>query len=143
MKKTIFTVTAALSCLSMTIFADFLTIGPGRPPKDWNVYRKSPVNVKKLTSTRLDGDVKILDVPAYDWTYGCSPTSAGMLIAYYDRHGYPGLYTGTDNYGVAPMTNEIWDKDPTRSGSGECPFIASQEHIKDFWVKTGSGEDPF
>ncbi len=30
--------------------------------------------------------------PDYDWWYGCSPTSAGMVMGYYDRNGYGGLY---------------------------------------------------
>lgn len=29
--------------------------------------------------------------PDYDWYYGCSPTSAGMLAGYYDIYGYQGL----------------------------------------------------
>jgi len=31
-----------------------------------------------------------LNGPAYDWWYGCSPTSAGMMMGYYDIHGYGG-----------------------------------------------------
>lgn len=35
------------------------------------------------------GNVK-LGGPDYAWWYGCSPTSAGMMMAYYDRNGYGG-----------------------------------------------------
>jgi hypothetical protein len=37
------------------------------------------------------GDVN-LNGPAYAWWYGCSPTSAGMMMGYYDQKGYGGLY---------------------------------------------------
>ena len=40
--------------------------------------------------------------PNYDWWYGCSPTSAGMLMGYYDNNGYAGL-----NY--TPMSGaDVW-----------------------------------
>ncbi|MDY7002187.1 MAG: hypothetical protein SVS15_10460, partial [Thermodesulfobacteriota bacterium] len=32
-----------------------------------------------------------LNGPDYDWWHGCSPTSAGMMMGYYDREGYGGL----------------------------------------------------
>ncbi len=34
------------------------------------------------------------DTASYSWWYGCSPTSAGMLMGYYDRKGYGGLLYG-------------------------------------------------
>jgi hypothetical protein len=38
----------------------------------------------------------------YDWYYGCSPTSAGMMMAYYDVNGYGGLsYSNLIPGGVA------------------------------------------
>ena len=37
------------------------------------------------------GGIAKLEGPAYDWWYGCSPTSAGMMMGYYDRNGYGGL----------------------------------------------------
>lgn len=38
----------------------------------------------------VQGDTVNLGGPAYDWWYGCSPTSAGMMMGYYDIHGYAG-----------------------------------------------------
>ncbi len=40
-----------------------------------------------------------LTVPAFDWSFGCSATSASMIAAYYDRNGYPKMYTGPTNGG--------------------------------------------
>ncbi|MEA1944402.1 MAG: C39 family peptidase [Euryarchaeota archaeon] len=31
----------------------------------------------------------ISGVPAYLWRYGCAPTAAGMVLMYWDSHGYP------------------------------------------------------
>ncbi len=33
-------------------------------------------------------------VPTYYWRHGCGPTAAGMVIGYYDMHGYPWLIPG-------------------------------------------------
>jgi hypothetical protein len=38
----------------------------------------------------MQGGTADLAGPAYDWWYGCSPTSAGMMMGYYDQHGYGG-----------------------------------------------------
>jgi len=34
---------------------------------------------------------KISGVPYYDWSYGCSPTAAAMVLGYWDSHGYDNL----------------------------------------------------
>jgi hypothetical protein len=86
------------------------------------------------------------DVPAFDWSYGCSATSAAMLAGYYDNTGYPDMYTGPANSGVCPMDNSIW-------GSGECPLSATHQgydgrttkgHVDDYWDYSGSpNPDPY
>ena len=48
-------------------------------------------------------------VPAFDWSYGCSATSAAMLFGYYDNDGYhTNMYAGPTNAGVCPMDNSTW-----------------------------------
>lgn len=47
----------------------------------------------------LDGirgrDIKVIDgVPDYLWHHGCGPTAAGMVVGYWDTHGYPDLIPG-------------------------------------------------
>ena len=87
----------------------------------------------------LHGDVVLLaDTPDYDWWYGCSPTSAGMLMGYYDIHGYGGLLY--DNFvpgGEAELSSY---------GGGDLlihDVIASDGHVADFWAGYGqSGNDP-
>lgn len=83
-------------------------------------------------------------VPAFDWSYGCSATSAAMLAAYYDRGLFSHVYTGPAGGGVMPLNNSAW-------GPGECPLsathmgydgLASPGHVDRFWTNS-SGDDPF
>ena len=80
--------------------------------------------------------------PNYDWWYGCSPTSAGMLMGYYDLNGYDGgsgleLYPNLVPGGDAELSN-FGDSDAIANDA-----IASAGHIADFWTGYGnSGDDP-
>jgi len=77
----------------------------------------------------------------YAWWYGCSPTSAGMMMGYYDRNVYQGnTYPNLVPGGVAEATTY----------AGVPPFlannaIASAGHIADFYKTPpgygGSGDD--
>ena len=70
------------------------------------------------------------------WWYGCTPTSAGMLMGYYDRNGYAGdTYGNLVAGGVAEAQNN--------TGPLLNNAIASSGHIADFWTGYGnSGDDP-
>jgi hypothetical protein len=66
----------------------------------------------------------------YGWWYGCSVTSAGMMIGHYDRNGYGGLqYPSLVPGGVAQTTTWApWpDGHPARSA------MASTGHQQDFY----------
>jgi len=87
--------------------------------------------------------------PNYDWWYGCSPTSAGMLMGYYDNNGYAGLNYTNLVPGGAAETNSYgggggldFDGDPTPSLLCNRA-IASAGHIADFYVGPfgASGDD--
>ena len=75
--------------------------------------------------------VSLEGVPAYYPLYGgCGPTAAGMIIGYWDAHGYPDLITagdGTNSW----TTNQQAVKD----------VIASPEHFNDYWGY-GTGDRP-
>ncbi|HOV49718.1 MAG TPA: InlB B-repeat-containing protein [Candidatus Cryosericum sp.] len=112
----------------------------GRPPAVKAQVASDP-------EPRVDGSRNALtNVPAFDWSYGCSATAAAMLFGYYDNTGYPNMYTGSTNGGLCPMTNAAW-------GSGECPISASHEgidgratrgHVDDYWVEYYStAQDPY
>jgi len=78
----------------------------------------------------------------YDWWYGCSVTSAGMLMGYYDRNGYGGLlYPDLVPGGVAEAT--AWSAWP--DGQLARTAMASTGHQTDFYsagtygTNTGGG----
>jgi len=96
--------------------------------------------------------VTLSNVPTSTWTYGCSATSAGMIFGYYDRTGYPNMYTGPTNGGVAPLTNLGQGISGTPI-SGSTSLIATENgfdgriipgHVDDYWIAYNSGgPDPW
>ncbi|HII99300.1 MAG TPA: PKD domain-containing protein [Methanoregula sp.] len=115
-------------------------IGPGLPPPGWVKNANRP----DLTETKMLA-LNAADVPVLDWSYGCSATSAAMYFGYYDRNGYPNMYTGPTGGGVFPLTNAVW-------GAGECPLSASHNgidgrvirgHADDYYSAYLSTVDPY
>jgi len=115
----------------------FPEIRPGR-------FQMPPVELKRLKS---GSDVYLSQVPAFDWVYGCAPTSAAMMAGYYDNTGYPDIYTGPENGGVAPMDNlSVW-------GAGESPLSATKigldgrtvkGYFEDYWRDIHNNDpDPY
>ena len=70
--------------------------GPPTPPPGYEAQRKPVI---------LPGTINTLTVPAFDWVFGCSSVSGAMIAGYYDRNGYPNMYTGPANSGVMPLNN--------------------------------------
>ena len=68
----------------------------------------------------------------YKWWYGCSPTSAGMMMGHYDLNGYQG-----SNYGnLVPggvAESETYVGPPTGWNALANNAIASQGHVADFY----------
>jgi len=124
--------------------------GPPEPP---GRYRPTTM---ALPLPSEDGAVNaVFDVPAFNWSFGCSATSAAMIAGYYDRAGYWNMYAGPTNGGVMPLNNSAWSDwidgcDATRH---RCPLSATQNgldgrttngHVDDYWVCYGDeGPDPF
>jgi hypothetical protein len=58
----------------------------------------------------LRSQVVIQGVPIYLWHHGCGPTAAGMVIGYWDSHGYSNLVPGDvseqNDAANAMMTND-------------------------------------
>ena len=77
-----------------------------------------------------------------------------MIAGYYDRSGWPNMYTGPTNGGVMPLDNSSW---PTWSDGYDtypnCPLVASKNgvdgrttrgSIDDYWVRYESTTaDPY
>jgi len=110
-----------------------------------------PEGVERLTVDTMSASAVILTVPTSTWTYGCTATSAGMIFGYYDRNGYPNMYTGTTNGGVCPLTD--LGQGISTPISGSCSIIATQNgfdgrtikgHVDDYWTGyEDEGPDPF
>jgi len=100
---------------------------------DW-VEPAEPVQVDALgiqgESSRnvVIGANPLQNVPVYEWWYGCSPTSAGMLVGYWDAQ------PGTGN--LADFDASYWWGDTYVSGNpaagpdGPARMVASYEHIE-------------
>lgn len=96
--------------------------------------------------------VLLSNCPDYDWWYGCTATSAGMLMGFYDYSSYGGLfYDSLIPGGVAELNSyngQGWntgqDSDGDTSPDLLCnKAIASADHIADFYTGYGnSGDDP-
>ncbi|MFC2063311.1 hypothetical protein ACFLS8_05160, partial [Chloroflexota bacterium] len=121
---------------------------PGRPPE-----------IKAVTAVvpepNLQMGINVLsDVPAFDWSYGCSATSAAMLFGYYDRTSYSNMYAGPTDGGICPLDNTSWGSTVWPSSTvSECPLSATHNgidgravygHVDDYWVDYGdTGDDPY
>jgi len=76
-----------------------------------------PVGVSEGIITNNNKSAVIISgVPAYLWHCGCGPTALGMLIGYYDAHGFPDLIDGD----ASTQTNSVNDA------------IANVEHYNDY-----------
>lgn len=124
--------------------------GPSTPPAGYEQERK-PVEESRLNAMAS----LTLTVPVFNWFYGCSATSGAMIAGYYDRNGYPNMYTGPTNGGVMPLNNTSWGNwtDGAGDSYGQCPLTASRNgldgrttrgSIDDYWVAYDSNtQDPF
>ncbi|PIE71575.1 MAG: hypothetical protein CSA22_01745 [Deltaproteobacteria bacterium] len=147
----LFVMAASSSDADTETFERILINAPPTPPK--NVTRKA---VQLPSPDPAKGIAMIQDVPAYTWSFGCAPTSAAMVAAYYDRNGYPDMYTGPTNNGVMPLNNDdYWSSwvDACGRSLHRCPLAATQKgldgrnprgHVDDYWKCYGSTEsDPY
>ena len=119
--------------------------GPPHPPAGFEVQR----------AAALPATARMLTVPAFTWVFGCSAVSAAMIAGYYDRNGFPNLYTGPTNGGVMPLDNSSWGDWTDASGATypNVPLAASHKgvdgrtmngSIDDYWVGFGIGApDPY
>jgi len=117
----------------------------GKPPQHYRMPVVEPTETTKILGS----------VPAYSWSFGCSPTSAAMMAGYYDNIGYNNIYTGPTNGGVAPMDNTCWPTYIDSAGDvrAQCPLSATcngldgrviNGHVDDYWISYGSpGPDPW
>jgi hypothetical protein len=97
--------------------------GPPTPPLG---YERAAA---ELPEPNPEAGVNVLsDVPAFNWSFGCSATSAAMIAGYYDRTGYANMYAGPTNGGVMLMDNSVWPdwRDTHGDWRHQCPLV---QHI--------------
>ncbi len=132
--------------------------GPPEPPPGFELERFSV----SLPKPNIESGTNTLTVPAYEWAFGCSATSAAMIAAYFDNNGFPDIYTGPTNGGVMPLNDSIWPDwddgysyppldDP--SPFSQNPLSAThlgldgrviKGHVDDYWSWYGStADDPW
>ena len=124
---------------------------PPKPPPGYE-FERAAVGLPQ--PDRAAG-IKTLTVPAYKWVFGCSAVSGSMIAAYYDRCGFPDMYTGPTGDGVMPLTEDAsWGTwtDGTDTYPNN-PLIASHDgldgratrgSIDDYWIQYGSSaNDPY
>jgi uncharacterized repeat protein (TIGR01451 family) len=125
--------------------------GPPQPPPGYEI-EGAAVN---LPEPNKEMGINTLTVPAYTWVFGCSSVSGAMIAGYYDRNGYPNMYAGPTNSGVAPLDDSSWPTwtDVTSTSYPNNPLIASHNgvdgrvtkgSIDDYWVSyLSSASDPY
>jgi len=123
--------------------------GPPTPPLG---YERATA---ELPEPNPEAGINVLsDVPAFDWSFGCSATSAAMIAGYYDRTGYGNMYAGPESGGVMPMDNSVWpDWYDGSAWRHQCPLSATHDgldgratngHVDDYWIYYGQpGPDPW
>ena len=130
------------------------TIVDGREVVHIEVPGTKPPTFRMPLAAPTESAVVLSNVPAYDWSFGCSATAGAMMAGYYDNNGYPNVYTGPTNGGVAPLNNSIWG---TAIINGEerslCPLSATRlgldgrstrGHVDDYWIQSGNNDpDPY
>ncbi|MFH1120978.1 MAG: GEVED domain-containing protein [Bacteroidota bacterium] len=115
---------------------------------------KPPANFRAPVATFTRSTVLLGSVPAFSWSFGCSPTAASMAAGFYDNNGYPGVYSGPSNGGVMPMDNSSWGSTTINGETRDlCPLSATmlnldgrttRGHVDDYWTLYGNSDpDPY
>ena len=104
--------------------------------------------------------VKLEQCPAYNWYHGCGPTSAGMIIGYWDIHGLSNLFdaSGSDLYLTSSVRDQISSPahnakyDPTPDNASldvpentslACWFRTSVDPQQYGWSYSSAGQGAF
>lgn len=126
--------------------------GPPKPPYGYHIRATTPLPAPMPAA----GVNTLADVPAFQWVFGCSAVSGSMIAGYYDRTGYPNIYTGPTGGGVVPIAeDQSWGTwiDKTGDVYPNNPLIATHKgvdgrttlgSIDDYWISyLSSLRDPY
>ncbi len=122
------------------------TIRGTRPDGKPNIIRHylDTFTNKKLNAHKKGVGYLPEQAPDYEWWYGCSPTSVGMIMGYYDVWGYNGITYDLVLGGTAELNSfgldSLYPAGPTLLCN---KAIASAGHITDFYISYGdTSPDP-
>lgn len=122
--------------------------GPPQPPAAFDAEREASLMTDASRST-------LANFPSYNWVFGCSAVSAGMIAGYYDRTGYPNIYTGPTNSGDMPLSDTTWPIWTDTAGVSYVnnPLISSKQgvdgrsirgSIENYWLRYNTTDpDPY
>ncbi|MFC1572370.1 FlgD immunoglobulin-like domain containing protein [Candidatus Eisenbacteria bacterium] len=96
--------------------AQLTTTGPVPPP-----------GIDRGLREPTRSQVVLTDVPAYIWQHGCGPTAEGMVIGYWDGHGFPDLVVGEANTQTPDVNAMIADD----SDQPDCE-LPDGDHYQDY-----------
>jgi hypothetical protein len=91
---------------------------------------KPPTGARRATAGA--GETLIVGVPAYLWRDGCAPTSVGMIVGYYDGHGFPDLVAGDAS---SQSANAAVSQMIASHGS-----VSDPRHYEDYALPKDSGD---
>jgi hypothetical protein len=96
-----------------------------------------PATVKPATGPHravavAAGEVVVSGVPAYIWHDGCAPTSTGMVLGYWDGHGFPDLIPGDASTPTLAVNQAI-----ASHGTAAAP-----RHYEDYALPSESASAP-
>jgi hypothetical protein len=107
-----------------------------------------PPGVKPKTPDKVglkETDKVISGVPGYLWRHGCGPTSVGMVVGYYDTHGYSNLIPGDASTQTAAVDQAIASQDselnPQHYEDYALPMDSSTPNILDDKSEPPSGDE--
>jgi len=125
--------------------------GPPKPPPGYQFERATVMLPNKTMASNS------LTVPAFKWVFGCAAVSGAMIAGYYDRNGFPNMYTGPANGGVMPLDNstaywptwtdvksELYPNLPLAASHNGADGMVTRGSIDDYWIQNGSSaDDPY
>ena len=101
------------------------------PPPARRRRRRSSRPPAPAAPPRGAGETLVAGVPAYIWRDGCAPTSVGMIVGYYDGHGFPDLVAGN---AASQSANAAVSQMIASHGS-----VSDPHHYEDYALPNDSG----
>ena len=112
----------------------------------WKHPKEQGIDTMANTVTKANGDVLLANtIPHAEYMYGCTATSMGMLLGYYDLYGYNGikmtnLIAGTVELESRGTDGNAYDMDAFDTVLGKA--IASEGYVYRFYSRDGVATTP-